>query len=317
MIEVSRSATGLPISIPVTIVNGEQDGPVLVCNAAMHGTETIGTVVLSKFFRTLRPDEIRGAFIGVPILGMWSVEADHRLPTVFDHFDIEQLFPGDPVGSITERIASTFIREVASKADCVIDFHGQDQYWQPTSAIIVPRPESDSAIGQNIYSECVRLAKIFGVDQIWRLSKPGNLTEAIMRQKGIPAISTEFGGVTDFKRQNQYVDEAITGIRNVMRAMGMLRAGSTTGDAAEGRKTAVCDLRVVLSSRGGVWWTERRVGEMVDKGDILGTITDPLSGDTVEEIRATESGVLSLVWCSPIIRPTVVAAGVGKVAEII
>ena len=149
------------------------------------------------------------------------------------------------------------------------------------------------------------------------MTKPGNLTEAIMRQKSIPAISTEFGGVTDFKRQNQYVDEAITGIRNVMRAMGMLRAGSTSGDVAERRKTVVCDLRSVLSSRGGVWWTERRVGEMVDKGDILGTIMDPLSGDTVEEIRATESGILSLVWCSPIIRPTVVAAGVGQVAETI
>jgi predicted deacylase len=115
-LQISRSSAGFPIAIPLVIVNGSEDGPVLVADAAMHGTEIIGTAAISRFFKAADPKKVKGTFIGVPVLNTWAFEAEHRLPTALDHFDMEKLFPGEESGSISERIAHAFM-DIAYRAD--------------------------------------------------------------------------------------------------------------------------------------------------------------------------------------------------------
>jgi uncharacterized protein len=307
-LEIARTSAGQSVAIPFVIVNGREHGPTLVVNAAMHGTEIIGTVAISRLYKECDPVKVRGRLVGVPILSVWAFEVENRLPTTFDHFDIEQLFPGDPNGSITSRVAFAFTNEIASKADFLIDMHGQDQYWQPTRAAIVPKPET---IDSKIYGECVKLAKSFGVDQIWRLSKPGNIAEVMIRERGIPAISTEFGGVTDFMRTEAYIKEAISGIKKVMRSLDMLDEAEQENDLPP--PPSVLDLNTIYNRNGGMWSTDARVLDRVRKGDRLGTICDPITAETIEEVRAPMNGVLALVWCPPMIKPSSVAIGLGEV----
>jgi uncharacterized protein len=310
-LEVSRGAAGLPIGIPVVIVNGSKPGPTIVANAAMHGTENLGTAAISRFYRRADPEKLRGTFLGVPILSMWAFEAEHRLPTLFDHFDIEKLFPGDTGGSITNRLAAAFMEEIASRGDCFIDFHGHEQYWQPTSAIIVPVPQPAGDVGREVYEKCIDAAKAFGVDQIWRVKKPGNYPEVIMRKRSVPAISTEFGGIMDFTKTEDYIEAALGGMMNVMGWMGMIARRIPKRTA----KSCVCDVKVVLNRYGGMWSTKARTGDRVKRGDLLGTVSDPITAEVLEEVRSPEGGVLGLVWAPPMIKPAVAAASVGKIVE--
>jgi len=309
-LEVAKSAAGFPISIPVIIVNGSQSGPTMVAIAAMHGTEVIGTAAISRFYRDVDPKKIKGAFIGVPILSMWAFEAEHRLPTLFDHQDIERMFPGNVEGSLTERLASTFLSQIASKGDCVLDFHGQDQYWQPTRAAIVPK--LNGQVKKETYGRCIELARTFGVDQVWRINKPNNFTEVLIREKSIPAISLEFGGTADFNMTESYIELAIDGIKRIMKWLGMIEPQEHHGEETNPK---IMDLHAILSKNGGIWSTRARVGNEVKKSDLLGTISDPITGQTIEEIRAPFDGVLGLVWCPPVIKPASAAIAIGKIIE--
>lgn len=310
-IKLSRSSAGFPIDIPITIVNGVEPGPVLVVNAAMHGTETLGTIAISQFYRALTPQQLKGTFIGVPILNMWAFEAEHRVPTLFDSFDLERLFPGDDSGSISNRLASAFMKKIVRLADCLIDFHGQDRFWHPTNAIIVPLPKPQGNIESNVYQHCIAAAQAFGVRQIWRLNKPGSVTETIITEKGIPAISPEFGGVTDYHRITDYVNQAVQGITNVCTWLGMLDGIVPPRNF----KTCICDLHPVRNRFGGIWATSFEPEAEVIEGTVIGTISDPITAAILEEIRAPFSGVITNLWCQPVIKPAVLALGMGKVVE--
>jgi predicted deacylase len=309
-LEISRSAAGFPIALPLVVVNGSEKGATLVADAAMHGTETIGTSAISRFYKEADPKKFKGAFIGVPVLNMWAFESENRVPTTLDHFDMEKQFPGKESGSISERVAHAFM-SIARKADCLIDFHGQDQYWQPTRAAIVPKPRPSGSIDRAVYENCVEAARIFGVRQIWRINKPGSLPETIINDRNIPAFSLEFGGVTDFRHKGEQIDLAIEGIKNVLKFMGVLPGKAASVD----REAIVCDLHPVMNKFGGMWSTSMEVEAEVKKDMLVGTVDDPYTAETLEEIRAPISGVITNLWCSPVIKPAVLALGVGSIAN--
>jgi predicted deacylase len=146
---------------------------------------------------------------------------------------------------------------------------------------------------------------------VWRLSKPGSIPETIIKERGIPAFSLEFGGVTDFRHKNEQIKLAIEGIRNVMKSMGMLHGDPIIPEY----KTDVCDLYPVLNKFGGMWQTSMEVENEVSKDELVGTIDDPYTAETLEEIRAPISGVITNLWCCPVIKPAVLALAVGKIIQ--
>ena len=54
-------------SLPVMIVNGKYDGPVLWLNAALHGNELNGVVGTMELFQKISAEELHGAVICTPI----------------------------------------------------------------------------------------------------------------------------------------------------------------------------------------------------------------------------------------------------------
>jgi predicted deacylase len=310
-IEISRSSAGLPIAIPVFVVNGVEHGPTLVASAAMHGTEIIGTMTLSRFFRKADPKMLKGTLIGVPVINTWAFEAEHRVPTLLDHFDLARQFPGDPDGSISSMIAHAYMNELARRADCLIDFHGQDHFWQPTKASIVAHPQPQGPLKEGVYEKCIELSKIFGVRQIWRSTNALRVTEVIMREKDIPAIGLEFGGVTDFRCIEGYVEDATSGLTNVLRWLGMLEGEIQSRK----HKTCICDLNRVNNHYGGIWSTCAEVQDEVTEGTVVGTVSDPFTAEVLEDVKTPISGVIASLWCSPVIKPAVGPLAVGKVLE--
>jgi len=149
------------------------------------------------------------------------------------------------------------------------------------------------------------------------LGKSGDLTnrevslEAIIQEKGIAAISPEFGGVTDYNRQEHYFQLAIQGITNVLKWMGILEGDITPRDY----KTCIYDSTGVLNQHCGIWSTSAESEDKLEEGDLVGTISDPITAEVLEEIRAPISGVITNLWSSSVIKPTSLVLGIGKVIE--
>jgi predicted deacylase len=86
---------GSPVEVPVIVVNGAHDGPVVWLIGANHGDEYNGPAV-----------------IGVPVvnpLGFYSVSRTVTLD--YEHFNFNRIWPGDPKGLLTQRIAHAIFTE--------------------------------------------------------------------------------------------------------------------------------------------------------------------------------------------------------------
>ena len=71
---VDETRGRLPVQIPVNILCGEEDGPTLLVNAAIHGEENIGTVAIGQLLRTIEPKDIKGTVIAVPVVNTSGFE---------------------------------------------------------------------------------------------------------------------------------------------------------------------------------------------------------------------------------------------------
>ena len=91
---ITRLVTGADVSLPVRIVHGREDGPVVWVNAAIHGDEVVGIEVIRRVLGTLSPKTLRGTLVAVPIVNVLGfMTGDRYLP---DRRDLNRSFPGRP-----------------------------------------------------------------------------------------------------------------------------------------------------------------------------------------------------------------------------
>lgn len=109
------------VMIPLTVVRGGP-GPVALLTGGNHGDEYEGPIALLDLARTLDPAAVRGAVIIVPMLNHPAVRAGTRTSPI-DRGNLNRSFPGNPAGSVTEKIADYVTRTLLPRADLVLDFH--------------------------------------------------------------------------------------------------------------------------------------------------------------------------------------------------
>ena len=69
------SVDGANIDTPVFLINGAQDGPTLAVTAGVHGAEFASIEAALQLGRTLRPEDVRGRVIVVPIANVPAFRA--------------------------------------------------------------------------------------------------------------------------------------------------------------------------------------------------------------------------------------------------
>lgn len=132
-LEVGELSDGFTaLKVPVVVVNGAQDGPLLYVQGGAHGQETIYAVEVLRrlLFTELRPEALRGAIVAVPIANPLAHQAACRVSPQYAARegipfggDLHKVWPGDPRGSITQRIAHLLWTSAVSRCDFAIDYH--------------------------------------------------------------------------------------------------------------------------------------------------------------------------------------------------
>ena len=118
---IADLSTHVPVTMPVHVINGRQDGPRLFVSAAIHGDEINGVEIIRRVMKLNALERLRGSFVAVPIVNVPGfLNLSRYLP---DRRDLSRAFPGSAAGSLAARIAKLFVDEVVTGSTHGIDLH--------------------------------------------------------------------------------------------------------------------------------------------------------------------------------------------------
>jgi len=294
---------GAPIFIPLMIVNGAGQGPVFNVSGGCHGDEYEGCEAIRRWWRALDPKDLRGVFLGVPVINVVAFEAGNRLSWI-DKANLNRVYPGSPTGFLTERLAHVYLNQVVYKADLVLDIHGGGNI-QTMADVAIWR---DSPGEPEVIQGCLKLARATGFKYIWKGSAghSGTVTIEAMK-KGIPAVTVEAGGDGRCREEVIQACEKIVG--NIMKSYNMI-----DGEPDLPAETIMAQGLFIHAESGGFYTQAVEVHERVKAGQTLGTISD-LFGQVIETIKAPYDGIVYSKRTFPVVHSGDWTLVVAKVVD--
>jgi predicted deacylase len=255
----ARLPTGTWMSLPVAVVNGRHPGPTIWLSGAVHGDEINGVAIIRRVMERLTARDLHGAVIAVPIVNVFGFINESRyLP---DRRDLNRSFPGSPRGSLAARLAHLFVKEIVGHCDVGIDLHTAAGH-----RINVPQIRADMS------DERTRqLSQAFGAPFLVDAKiRDGSLRQAAT-ERDKPVLVYEAG------QAQRFDDEPIaTGVAGVLRVMESLGMGAWDAPPASIPPVMIGRTTWVRARRGGIAEIAVGLGEQVDKGQVLATISDSL-----------------------------------------
>jgi uncharacterized protein len=288
--QVGTLPDGNPVFIPVQILCGDRPGPRLAAVAGVHGDELEGVKALHALMAALDPAAVAGTLVVVPVVNVLAFNACSRRSPV-DNIDLNRVFPGNPTGSISERVAYGLCHSILAGCDLVVSLHGwyQNGTLEPWMEFV----DVPGAVGEASHAA----ACAFGIADLVPLPPlPGRLISALA-EMGIPAIEGEVGGQATFNEEKWRLYS--NGISNVMAHLGMLPSRNSSGTALS---LSYWGLRGVTAPVGGLFERQIGLGERVDQGQCLATISD-LFGRTVGVVTAPVAGKIASIQTVGIAHP--------------
>lgn len=272
-LRVERLASGPWISIPTAVIHGRRPGPCVSVSAAVHGDEINGVEIARRLLAEVRPSELAGTLIVVPVVNQLGFMSGQRyLP---DRRDLNRSFPGSPRGSLAGRLAHLFMTEIVSRCDYGVDLHsGSDNRanW--------PQIRADLEDGRTREA-----ARAFGAPvTLHARLRDGSLREAAT-QRGMAMLLFEGG------EDNRYDDYAIeAGYEGVLRVLAHL--GMTDSAPGSSQATMVSrESRWVRAQRGGLLRVEVGLGDEVERRQVLGHLSD-IFGRSNLAVRSPLRGIV-------------------------
>ena len=275
------------IMIPVTVIkNGS--GPTALLTGGNHGDEYEGITGLLKLANSLEPNQVKGRVIIVPAMNYPAVLNGSRTSPI-DSGNMNRSFPGNPAGSVTERIADYFQRYLIPVCDYALDIHsgGKTLDLLPFAAAHQLEDASQSAA-------CIEGAKLFGAPYTMTLFELDAcaLYDTAVEQQGKIFVTTELcGGGTS---SVESVAMAERGIDNFL-----LFSGITQGDyQLPDEPTIMLDIPdascYLQSEHQGLLEMCVSLGDSLKKGDLIARIYSlERTGQLPEEYFAQRDGILA------------------------
>ncbi len=279
---ISKLSNHAPVTLPVHVLHGLRPGPTMFVSAAIHGDELNGVEIIRRILRTMEPKRLNGTLLCVPVVNVFGfISRSRYLP---DRRDLNRSFPGSAGGSLAARLAHLFLTEIVKRSQIGIDLH--------TAAIHrINLPQIRCVFRKRPRVE--ELGRAFGAEVMLESpERPGSLREAA-RQVGVDVLSYEGG---EGLRFDEFAIRAgVDGIIGVMLKVGMLELGDgeeIAPSSVERRAPVLINSsNWVRSPEGGVFRTNKRIGDTVAVGEVVGHVADPFEDNAVE-VASSRRGVI-------------------------
>ncbi len=320
---VRRTLDLAGVEVPYIEITGSSGGPELTVIAGVHGCEYASIAGVRRWARALESAELRGRVRAVPVLNMSAFRARRPFVVPEDGKNLNRCFPGNPSGTLAERLAHAAFSKLIVGADAVIDVHCGDmvEALEPFT-LYEAGPAEDRARA---------LARAYGLGYVLR-QEPGpgravgGTTSAAAAQIGVPAITAEAGGCGLV--EEAAVELHVRGLGRVLAELGMTSAPTAAGavgeQSGEGTLTGAdgtADGTQEPSYLGSFlwlrcadegWWEPAvKVGDKVAAGQVLGSVSSIDGARTQEVIRTPDDGVLLFLTSSPAVAADGLLLGLG------
>ncbi|WP_309120306.1 succinylglutamate desuccinylase/aspartoacylase family protein [Paenibacillus sp.] len=294
-----RSDTDDPMSVPVLQIAGATEGPTLLVFAGIHGDEYEGIDTILRLYAEISPDHLIGRLIMVPVANPYAYRGATRT-TPEDGVNLARAFPGNPQGTVTERLAHELHYRLIARADFLLDLHSGGTHYAVATLVGYFHDEK-SEFGRR----CRAAAEAFGVDLLWghsRVAEGRSISSA--QSLGVPWLYTEAFGGRRIRPEDS--KSFYTGALRLLRHLGMSADPQLLNiEATERtRRTIYGDGNFdasAVSEVEGFYIPAVPLMSAVSCGDKIGGIYS-MNGVELQEVRAHADGYLVMMVGTPTVR---------------
>jgi predicted deacylase len=275
---------GTPVSMPVTIIAGKEPGQQLLITSGVHGGEYPGIETAIRLAGQLQPAEVRGTVLVIHPVNTAAFLARLQYYGPYDGKNLNRVFPGRALGTVSERIAYT-VHQLQQAADFYIDLHGGDIHES-----LVPFVIYSYVGGPEVAQRSRQASAALGFPYVvGSHSENGSIGAAAAT--GTPGFLAELGMCGRWSEAE--VATYLAAVQNVLCYLGTL----------EGSATEYSDVRflekmtVLKAHHDGCWYPAKALEVPVTKGEKIGEIRD-FFGNCLSEYFAPVDGLLLYVVTS-------------------
>lgn len=292
-LRVTQDLDGGEVAITVHAFRGLQPGPTLGVFGVQHGDEWWAVDLMRRLVGQLDASVMRGNVVVVPVCNPIALGLVQRnTQPESDGPDQNRIWPGTHTW-LAESMAKVIDREVLHHLDALLDFHlgpWGSSFGEVFYGIDYPDPQ--------LVQRCHELAVAFGYPSIGKgkvveiFPGPRSLMGYAGTTLGIPALGVEIGGGGwGTEQERGWFDDAIRGVKNAMRHMGIL---DEPLDRPARLLTYTRTTRV-NPTVGGLLLPERERDQLlreVKKGELLARVISPYTFEELERLEAPYDGWL-------------------------
>jgi len=264
-------------ALPALVVVGARPGPRVVVLAAPRGFETTAARTAAALGQRLRPDEIAGCVVVVPVLRPGGRFAGGGRPVRRDR---QWIFPGDPAGGRAGRDAAFVARELLAGASLVLMLSEPNpartgalaircDLDDPRARRLAVRAGAPAIVHTQTHARARRRARAQDAG-----SPP--LGETIRLDISLPAQANDDGAGSAGRAAADLLDRLLA-----LEGVCTRRDGAAAAAGLPTRRSMLFRrVTPVLGPASGLVATAVGPGDFVGKGSVLARVTAPVTGDS-------------------------------------
>ena len=286
--EIARTELPLDESLVIKKFRMESEdanGKRICVVTGIHGDELEGQFVCYELARRIRENEAAlGGIVDIyPAMNPFGIDSITRGIPAFD-LDMNRVFPGNREGDMNEYMVSKMVEDIEG-ADLVLDIHASNIFLTELPQI---------RINELHRERLVPYAEKANVDFIWVHGASTVLESTFaysMNSRNTPTLVVEMG--VGMRITESYGKQMVEGIFSLMRELGIW-----AGNVEEIKNPVISydmdgsDVIYLNAPVSGVYIKDKSPGSLVQKGERVGRIINPLEGTLLADIIAPEDGWL-------------------------
>ena len=258
----------------------------------IHGDELEGQFVVYLLVDWLKKnqDKINGIIDLYPAVNSLGIDSITRSFPIYN-VDLNRAFPGNKTSFLPSHVVYELSQDVKG-SDIAIDIHSSNIFLKEIPQIRINKEFSKSTLP---------LAKELNCDFIW-IHDAVTVLEATfshtMNELGTKTLVVEMGvGMT---LTQKYGYQLLTGILNLMQKEGIIKTQEKY-EIREPFSSEIGDVYFLNAEASGLFVQEIKHCEVIKKGDKIGQIVDPLTGEVKSEVIAPNKGILFTLREFPVV----------------
>jgi predicted deacylase len=282
---IAKLHTNTPVDVPIIIERSKYKGPTVLFTAGIHGDEVNGIEIIRQLISKGINRPKTGTIICIPIINIFGfIQNAREFP---DGRDLNRSFPGNKSGSLAARVAFKLMNEIIPYVDYCLDFHsgGSNRFNAPQIRI----EKNDSLL--------LKLATVFNPPFVLKSTNLKKTFRNSCKKKGVPLLLFEGG-------KSNYIDSVVSntgvnGSKRVLHHLGMLRSNFKVSSPKKS-PIFISKSKWLRAPKSGMFKPTIKTGDFVEKGQVIGHITDPY-GKINYRYKSAFSGYIINVNESPLI----------------